>query len=225
MKILVFAPHSQIWKHAFPEALLTESLKQKGHQIVYITCGGAFRSHCIPMISSNIPHDAPDEVKQQVCISCKKNASIIRRSFGFNGYDLDSYLDTNDFEQVIRIVQNTTQDNYKQINIDGIRIGETALFQVLLRYKQSKLNSFSDNAWQEYLKQLDVTLRAYYALKKIILKEKPDLIMQYIGSYSVNSICRKLGDFYNVPNYFLHAGIDQRNRLQHLIVGKNHSLD
>ena len=39
LKILVFAPHSAIWLHAFPEALIVESLAQEGHEIIYITCG------------------------------------------------------------------------------------------------------------------------------------------------------------------------------------------
>ena len=54
MKILVFAPHSAIWAHAFPEALAVEALAQHGHDIVYIACGRIFRKECICMLASGV---------------------------------------------------------------------------------------------------------------------------------------------------------------------------
>ena len=60
LKILFFAPHSAVWIHAFPEALLAESLRQAGHEIVYAACGGtlreSLRGHAAP---SRCPFGAP----------------------------------------------------------------------------------------------------------------------------------------------------------------------
>jgi len=36
------APHAAIWVHAFPEALLAESLAKNGHEIIYVTCDREF---------------------------------------------------------------------------------------------------------------------------------------------------------------------------------------
>lgn len=225
MKILVFAPHAQIWKHAFPEAVLVESLMKAGHEIMYIRCSGAFQKHCIPMISSHIPHDAPIEVKNKICIECKANSALIVDSFNFPSIELTTFIDINDQNEITTIVNNTTRENFAKLELDGIKIGEIALYQVLLRYKQSKTNSFSEKAWQEYLKQLEVTLVAFRALKKIMSIHKPDRVLQYSGLYTVNTVCRQLAKLNNIPSYFLHAGLNQRNRLQHLILAKSQTVD
>jgi hypothetical protein len=94
-----------------------------------------------------------------------------------------------------------------------------------LRYKLSKVNKFSESAWQEYLKQLHVTLVAFWALRKIIQIRKPDRIIQYSGLYSVNSVCRQLAEMNSIPNYFLHAGINQRDRLRHLIFARSQTFN
>lgn len=225
MKILVFAPHAQIWKHAFPEAVLTESLMKTGHEIIYVKCSGALKKHCVPMISSHIAHDAPIEIKNKMCKECISNSSLIADSFKFPTIELDSFIDIEDQNNIESIVSNTTRENFSTIVLDDVKIGEIALYQVLLRYKQSTTNDFSDKAWEEYLKQLHVTLTAFLALKKIILTHKLDRIIQYSGLYSVNSVCRQLAKKNNIPSYFLHAGINQRDRLSHLIVAKSQTFD
>lgn len=225
MKILIFAPHAQIWKHAFPEAVLTESLMKSGHEIMYVKCSGAFKKHCLPMISSHIAHDAPIEIKKNICKECIANAALIVDSFKFPTVELDSFIDIEDQNKIENIVNNTTRNNFSTIVLEGVKIGEIALYQVLLRYKQSKANDFSEKAWQEYLKQLHVTLIAFWALKKIIHAHSPDRIIQYSGLYSVNSVCRELSKNNNIPNYFLHAGLNQRDRLSYLIVAKSQTFD
>lgn len=225
MKILVFAPHAQIWKHAFPEALLVEALMKSSHEILYVKCSGAFNKHCLPMISSHIAHDATIDIKNKMCKECKANAALIVNSFKFPSIELDTFIDVADQNDIENIVNNTTRENFSTLELDGIKIGEIALYQVLLRYKQSKSNDFSEKAWQEYLKQLHVSLVAFWALKKIIHIHKPERIIQYSGVYSVNSICRELSKKNNIPNYFLHAGLNQRDRLTKLIVAKSQTFD
>lgn len=225
MKILVFAPHAQIWKHAFPEAVVIESLMKTGHEIIYVKCSGAFKKHCVPMISSHIAHDAPIEIKNKMCKECIANATLIVDSFKFPTIEVDSFINIEDQNKIENIVNNTTQINFSRLEFDGIKIGEIALYQVLLRYKQSTTNDFSEKAWQEYLKQLHVTLTALWALKKIFLTHKPDRVLQYSGLYSVNSVCRQWAENNNIPCYFLHAGINQRDRLEHLIVAKGQTFD
>jgi hypothetical protein len=177
------------------------------------------------MISSHVPHDAPSNIKDKICKECKGNSSIIVNSFRFPNIDLDSYLENLDYINVNKILSTTTKENFSDIIIDEIKIGEIALYQVLLRYKQSKTNSFSDKAWNEYLKQLEISLLSFFALKKIIKEVSPDRIIQYSGLYSVNSVCRKLADINNIPSYFLHAGINQKDRLKHLIIAKSQTFD
>ena len=70
VKVLFFSPHSAIWVHAFPEALVAEALAQQGNEIVYVGCGGLLKSHCIPMAAAAIPFDAPPSTKQRLCRLC-----------------------------------------------------------------------------------------------------------------------------------------------------------
>lgn len=225
MKILVFAPHSQIWKHAFPEAVLVESLMKSNHEIIYVRCSGFMEKHCIPMISSHISFDASNKVKNQICKECKANSSLIVEKFNFPNIDLGNFLDKDAELTVNNIIKSTTQSNFQKIKVDDIKVGELALYQVLLRYKQSKVNSFSDQAWQEYLSQLEISLKTFFSLKKIFKIYKPDKVIQYSGLYSVNAVCRQLAEKNNISPYFLHAGINQRDRLQHLIIAKGHTFD
>ena len=75
MNILVFAPHSAIWVHAFPEGLIAEALRQAGHKIIYITCGKLFQTHCVAMSASSVGYDAPADEKRKSLMS-----AIARRS-------------------------------------------------------------------------------------------------------------------------------------------------
>ena len=56
MKVLFFSPHSLPWKHAFPEVIIADSLKNSGCEIVYLTCGGALGDYCIPKIAKIEPN-------------------------------------------------------------------------------------------------------------------------------------------------------------------------
>src|SRR5262249_35151292 len=58
VKMLFFAPHSAIWQHAFPEALAAEALQQRGHQVVYVTCGERFRTYCVAMSAHGVKPEA-----------------------------------------------------------------------------------------------------------------------------------------------------------------------
>ena len=49
MKIIYFAPYSAIWVHSVPEALTAQSLQDKGHEVVYVTCDGLFDAGCMSM--------------------------------------------------------------------------------------------------------------------------------------------------------------------------------
>ena len=224
MKVLIFAPHSQLWKHAFPEALVAEALSQEQHDVVYITCGEALRDHCIPMIAAQIDHDAPESVKNALCKDCHRNASILRKEFGFRGYDLQSVLSPGDRSQIQAIVDTATPENLGDVVLDGIRVGRLALYQVLLRFKLLAVDNFSVDQWNEYLAQLKTTVTTVVAMKSILNREQPERILLYNGLYSVNAACRKLADSLGIPVYFLHAGYGLSNRLQTLLVARDHTL-
>lgn len=219
MKVLFFAPHSAIWVHAFPEALVAEALQQAGHEVLYVTCGRSFRRFCIPMAASGLKFDAGDAEKERICKACDGRKHVIRREFGFGGFDLDSVLTAGDIEDVQRMVSSTTPDNLLQLRFEGLEVGRYALYSLLIGRKKSAL-TFAPDEWVEYEANLETTLRSAIACRRIIDREQPDAIVVYNALYAVNRVCVELGEARGVPGYFLHAGGNFAHRLQTLLIAR-----
>ena len=219
MKILFFAPHSAIWAHAFPEALVAESLQKSGHEIVYVTCGGSFSGLCIPMMAERLTWDSPTEAKARVCGACNARKYIIRRGFGFRSYDLIDQITPSDKSALDTTVAQVKPGELLDFTYDGIEAGRYALYSLLIGRKKSSL-SFTGPEWSEYRIHLTNTLTALIASRKIIDRETPDIVVTYNSLYSVNRVCAELAGARDIPAYFLHAGGNLFNRLQTMMIGR-----
>lgn len=219
MKILFFAPHSAIWVHAFPEALVAEALQQGGHTIVYATCGGALNRYCVPMMAHRLAAGAPVKERDKVCAECNQCDSMLRGAFGFEGPRLRDLVGDEDDRVVDQIIAGMTREAIMTLERDGVDVGRIALYQLMLRRKRIDLD-FTETEWQEYLVELRNTLYAWQAGKKLLDRERPDRVMVYNGLYSVNRVVCKLAEQRGIPTYFMHAGGNLSNRLQTLLVGR-----
>lgn len=217
MKILVFAPFSAIWVHAFPEALFVEALKQEGHEIFYLSCGGEFRSYCNAMSARNLSLDADPKLKEQVCVACRRNRDIIKRNFDFEGADLTSLLDDEDRRQADAMLEEHGPANYLDLSLDGVQIGRYALYEFLLNEKKKSL-SLSDEDWKRFVPYLRNALLAFFAAKKVLEQEKIDRLICYNAYYAVNHIFCAVAQHRGVPSYSLHAGENLSNQLMTLSV-------
>ena len=223
MKVLVFAPHAAIWIHAFPEALIAESLRQAGHEVVYVTCGGLLSGYCIPMSASGVRYDAPAQNKLAVCRTCGRNAAVIRKEFGFRGPSLAEETLPSDEAAVRQLLEDATRDNFKTIELAGLPVGRFALYQFLILRKKIGLE-FTAEEWREYLTHLRSTALAAAVLTRIFAREKPDRVVLYNGLYSINMACRALAAKAGASSFFLHAGGTLARRLQTLILGREHTF-
>jgi hypothetical protein len=219
MKILFLAPHSAIWAHAFPEALVAESLQKSGHEIVYVTCGGSFSGLCIPMLAERLAWDSSVAAKAKVCGACNARRNIIRSSFGFRSYDLIAQISPDDKAFVDETVAQVKPGELLDFVHDGIEAGRYALYSLLIGRKKSSL-SFTTSEWNEYVIHLTNTLTALLACQKIIDREKPDIVVTYNSLYSVNRVCMELARARGILTYFLHAGGNLSNRLQTMMIGQ-----
>lgn len=201
-----------------------EALQQKGHEICYVGCDSALVSNCIPMISSHLAYDSPASKKNKLCTLCKKNSLVIKEEFGFGGFDLNSFLDKKMISDVNTQLANITQKNFKSCVINEVKVGRIALYELVLRHKLMDVDELADEIWNEYLSILESVLKTFYVMKKVIAEEKPDRLLVYNGLYSVNSACRELANKSNIPVYWLHAGLNQKNRLKNLMVGQDHTF-
>ena len=223
MKVLFFSPHAGIWVHAFPEALIAESLMQAGHDIVYVTCNGQFRNYCVPMIAHGLKPDSDSIEKERICRICKANKSIIRGEFAFKGYDLDSALDESDFAQIEGHLKYATSENFLDIVVDGVEVGRAALGTYLLTFKKSSLD-FDEEDWRVFLIELTNTLYAFYASRKILRRERPDRVVVYSSGYSVNLVVCHVAASLGIAHYYMNAGSNITDRLQKVVLARGHSL-
>jgi hypothetical protein len=222
MNVLVFAPHSAVWIHAFPEALVAEALMQEGHQITYVGCGGVLKSHCIAMSASGVPFEASVRTKAAICHRCQANCSIIRRRFGFDGVDLVDTVNEDDLSMARKLAAGVTPKNCLDFSLDGIEIGRIALYEVLLQNKKGTLD-FSAAEWQRYQASLENTIVVLRCAQRILDNTRPDRIFLYNALYSVNRVVCRLAALRGIPQYFLHAGDNLSSRLQTLILARDHA--
>ena len=224
LKILFFAPHTAIWVHAFPEALIAEALQQEGHEVIYITCGGLFDSYCVCMSAYGLSQDSLAMNKKNICITCDANQTVVRQNFNFSGYNLIDKLTLDDVNSIENIISKVTRANFLDLSVGNLKIGRMALYEILLKYKKSKL-TLSENEWTSYLVSLKSTLASFFASSRILDEEKPDRVIAYNSLYSVNRVCLELAKLQNIPTYFLHAGANLSDRLETIWIGKNSTLD
>jgi hypothetical protein len=219
MKILFFAPHSAVWAHAFPEALIAEALQQHGHEIAYVGCGGTFQRYCVPMSAYGLTPQAPAAARALVCDRCRRYDSLIRAEFKFRGTVLTDLLNEEIEQEVEGIITSVSRQSMLDFERDSIPLGRVALYQFMLRKKRMNLD-FGDAEWREYLNELRNALYAWRAGKALLDTYRPDRVVVYNSLYSVNRTVCKLAENRGIPTYFMHAGGNLSNRLQTLMLGR-----
>lgn len=223
MKILFFSPHTALWVHAFPEALVAEALKQNGHDVVYIGCGRTFSRGCVCMSANRVGADSDETERLAVCNTCTRYTNILRGQFGLAGYDLDSVLSPGDLEEAERIVESVTPKTFLQLTLDGIEVGRAALSTFLLTYKRINLD-FTDDEWRIFRIELGNTVRSFLACQKVLDRESPDRVILYSSGYSVNLVWCLLAERRDIPFYYMNAGANLTDRLQKVVIARGHSL-
>ncbi len=219
MKVLFFAPHSALWVHSFPEALVADALSRAGHEVVYASCGGLFDRYCVAMAATGVKPDDRKEAREAVCEKCKRNDRLLREGFGLDGPIMQSLLTIQDNEEAEKIISSVSPESFHAIERDGVPLGRIALYQLVIRKKRitTDLNSAD---WDEYLFEFRNTVYAWLAARKLLDIHKPDRVIVYNGMYSVNRAACLLAEARNIPAMFLHAGVNLSNRLQTLMLGR-----
>jgi hypothetical protein len=223
LKVLFFAPHSAVWIHAFPEALVAESLKQAGHEIVYVGCGGTLKSHCVAMSAYTVPFEAPASIKNRVCDLCRRNRDIIRESFGFAGPDLEQLATAEDWAAADEAIRSLPAAGLLGLTLDGIEVGKIALYEMLIQRKRGALDLSPGETlrFQASLKNVIIVLRV---MGRLLDELKPDRVVLYNALYSVNRVVCLLAKLRGIPQYYLHAGDNLSKRLGTLVLARDHAF-
>ncbi|MCC6967280.1 MAG: hypothetical protein IT391_13485 [Nitrospira sp.] len=219
MKILFFAPHAAVWVHAFPEALIAESLAQSGHTIVYVSCGEALQQVCIPMNAFGLDHLSPVHARQKICRLCGEQKRLLKQEFGFAGCDLADLLEPADQVQAKQMVDALSFEDSLALTMEGVPVGKLALYETILNRKKTSIE-FDASDQEEYRAWLQGAVTTLIAGKRLFEREQPECIVVYNSFYSVNHVMCRLANTYKVPHYFLHAGGNLSRRLHTLMVGR-----
>jgi hypothetical protein len=224
VKVLFFSPHSAIWIHAFPEALVAEALAQHGNEIVYVGCGGLLKSHCIPMAAHAIPFGAPPSTKERLCRTCGKYKDILRKRFDLRGMDLADIVNDEDLRVADGLSSSVARENCLDLVLDGVAVGRISTYELLLQNKKIEM-SFDEDEWRQYRASLRNAVLILRVMRRIIELTRPDRIVLYNALYSPNRIVCRLAELAGIPQYFLHAGDNLSNRLQRLIIARGHAFE
>jgi hypothetical protein len=217
MKILFFSPHNYYLVHALPEALVAESLKTKGSEIIYVGCNGILNNYCLCM--SAIASNSNVSQKELICKTCKLYRDKIYNEFNLKSIMIDDFisdLDRIEINNLINNIDRSNIENFKYLNYD---VGKISLYEFLLNRKlnTTKLNLEEYDELKLYLKN---TLIVLFAGSKIFESYKLDRLVTYNSFYSVNNMMCSIASRNNIPHYMLHAGSHHKYRLTEMTIFK-----
>ncbi|MDP3208209.1 MAG: hypothetical protein Q8M65_03590 [Rhodoglobus sp.] len=225
MKALFYSPFANIWEHSFPEALVAESFAKHGVDVVAVRCGSILKSHCVAMSAAAVGPSASLQTRQQVCKACFKRRDLLTREFALPAIILDDRLEPADFDSVDRLMAGTTREGWTDLEVDGIPLGRYAVYEMWLNNKLVSTN-FSTEMWELYLGQLRNTLVTYFAAKRILAAEKPDVVLVYNDHYSVNHAFVAAAQRVGVASYTVHGGAHMVRRSESMsILASGHTME
>ncbi len=218
MNLVLFAPYSAIWQHAFPEAVLAESFQQLGHKVYYIVCNGVLNSGCIAMKASG-QHNSDDNIRKKTCQQCHFYRDALLKHLNFNVIFMDDYITLQEKTQVDALLSSLSTDNFIDFHYQGFPIGKMALYTIILKHKKMDCQ-LNDHQWKEYLNEIKLSLYAWIAADKILRQVSAQKVFVYNSLYGTNqalsSVCEKQGvDFYHI-----HSSNNFSNPFNALRIGK-----
>ncbi|EQA46939.1 capsule polysaccharide biosynthesis domain protein [Leptospira broomii serovar Hurstbridge str. 5399] len=223
MKILFFAPHSAIWVHSFPEALIAESLQKLGHEIVYITCDSLYNEYCTVMSSLGMDQESSMDSKSSACNNCHARRKLLYTRFKFREIEIGKKITAEERE----FISSLSKGNFSELldyTREGIPLGRISLYELLLQTKKGNL-SFSPKEEDFYRIAFRNALHTHIAAERILVEERPDVLFVYNSLYVVNHSFAKSAEAKGIPFYFLHAGENISDRLSRMIIFKGYTFE
>lgn len=223
MKVLFFAPHSDLWTHAFPEALVAEALLQAGHEVTYVTCGRHIASYCIVMSAHGVQPNAPSEARHHICKTCQARDALLRSGIGLAGPRLSEIAEPGDEIIADEMLAGQTVDELICLERDGVRLGRLALYEFTLRNKRMD-RDLDGVAVAEYKVGLRNAIRVWRVARRLLDIHQPERVITYNSLYTVNNVICKLAERRGIATYSVHAGSNISARFQSLMIGRQDNV-
>jgi hypothetical protein len=219
MKFLFFSPFSGIWEFAELEARLAAALQSRGHEVVYVTCEGAFRRHCVVMELNGLSPDANNSERDKVCAACKSRGTAARTAFDLQGPTVGEVLDPGAIREIDSHVSTMVDGSGINGQWCGVPVGQRSLFPFLAYKKRSNLD-LTRQEWIEYRDQLHQSMVAASAAERLIQMHQPDAVITYSATYSVISVFWEVARQRGVPCFFVEASRNWAHREHKAIFAK-----
>ncbi len=215
MKILFFNPHISLWAHTLPEAYLARSLKEKGYDISYLSCG-EIQTYSAVISSWGI---SPNKSTKKDAINCanlnKKSIKAICKSYKFSQEMLDNFLTKDELIEINNIISKTIKEKSLDLEFFGINIGRLSLYELILHHKKMsiKLNS---KQWKDYKIYLFNSLVILKSFSNYLAKERPDVIFTFSPQYSNLNPAMNYAKKKGIRVLFIESGNNLSDRLNNL---------
>ncbi|MNR77907.1 Capsule polysaccharide biosynthesis protein [compost metagenome] len=229
MKVLFFSPAADIWEHAFPEALVAESLLKSGAETAVVRCNGILRPLCPAAFGAGIDYRSASAQKQMdvVCTRCQSKAALIDRKLGLKRILLDEYITQPDIDHIddwiLQVQQYRATASCEEAidfaEFNGFPVGRIALYELILKNKKNDL-LFSDDEWDEFLIALRGTAIVAISAQRLLKDYKPDSVSVYNSLYALHSMFCEVAKALGISQYFMHAGTNLSRQHGTLMIGQ-----
>lgn len=225
---LFFSPAANIWEHSFPEALVAEMLAAKGLRSTMVRCKGLLLPLCPAAQGAGISAETPDSTKKALCTQCNAKAKLMDGKMGLRHIAVEDFVESGDAPLIDALIEQANSmrpqlskaTDFEQLCINGITVGRTALYDLILRHKKNDFE-FSDTAWGEYLVFLRLAAQVTLLSERMLKAEQPDRVSVYNSLYVPHrAFCleaRRAG----ITQYFMHAGTNLARQHGTLMIGRD----
>jgi hypothetical protein len=203
MKVLVFSPGHAIWSWAFPAALAAESLRQRGHDVLYVHCDSEYGKGCMAQASMRVPWKSSPEEKARICAGCRANAKMLVGRLDLPEAPFSSFITPEDRARARGIVESATPENYGSIELEGVPIGRLAMYELIIQNMKRSLR-FEDREWENYRDILDNAARAVLGYSRACDCFRPDVCLIEHTAYSYNRACQLVAEKRGIPAYYMN---------------------
>lgn len=216
--VVVFAPYSAIWSHAFPEALVASALQQSGAEIIYVACDGMMAESCAAMSAHRMNHRTPLEARQALCAMCRKRRDALADGLGVKSITMESLLPAGAKAEVSAFADRITPAEIMDLEVDGFKVGRIALHEPAIHFKLTALEEMTEESLADFRIKLLHVLLCLRVTQALLEKLAPARIINYNTHLSTNYIMMLAAERAGVATFGLHAGGNMAKRLSSLYV-------
>lgn len=168
------------------------------------------------------------ERQQALCKRCVEKGRLVDQRIRLRHIEIDDYIEPQDFSLLEAVIGRAKElrgklskaVDFDQISINGIAVGRTALYDLILRHKKNDFD-FSDEVWDEYLVFLKLAAHVTLLSERMLKAERPDRVSVYNSLYVPHrAFCleaRRAG----IDQYFMHAGTNLARQHGTLMIGRD----